>query len=404
MLPGRYSWKLTLLVILVGTLCSCSRGTRVESIVTSRVERKDYLDVVTVNGTLEAIRTHSFGVPGVWEDLTVQYLIPEGTLVKTGDTLCILKGTEIEAQYLQAINELEAAEAEYNKSVADLNLQYLILEAQVQNIEASTEISRLDSAQLEFTSPLSREIIRLELEKSEVERDITLKKLAFLKQINVSELQKMKLRIDQNKNRVDQAEMRLNRLTISSTTEGCVVYEKSWTSGVKFREGDVVWGNMPILNIPDLSAMQVKLEVSEADYKRLAIDQTMKISLDAFPEIALTGKIKSKAPVGKPIKENSDVKLFEVIASLDSASFSIQPGLGVTCEVLVNSIHDTIVVPVVSLFDEDSARVVYMLENSRFTRREVSVSEYNNKEAVITAGLSGKEILALMKPPESLVN
>jgi multidrug efflux pump subunit AcrA (membrane-fusion protein) len=404
MLPGSHVRKYALYMILMGALLSCSRETRFESIITSQIARKDFLDVVMVNGTLEAIRTHSFGVPGVWEDLTVQYLIPEGTLVKAGDTLCILKGTEIENQYLQAINELEAAEAEYNKSEADLALQYLILEAQVKTIEASTEISRLDSAQLKFTSPQSREIIRLELKKAEVERDITLKKLAFLKQINESELQKMKLKIDQNKNRVDQAEMKLNRLTITSTTEGCVIYEKSWTSGVKFREGDVVWGNMSILKIPDLTAMQVKLEVSESDYKRLAISQPMKISLDAFPNIELTGLIKSKAPVGKPVKEKSNVKCFEVIASLDSTSFSIQPGLGVTCEVLVNSITDTIVVPVVSLFDEDSTKIVYLVENNRFTKRAVSVSEYNNKEAVITAGLTGLETLALMKPPESLIN
>ena len=32
------------------------------------------------------------------------------------------------------------------------------------------------------------------------------------------------------------------------------------------------------------------------------------------------------------------------------------------------------------------------------------VSEHNNKEAIIESGIEGDEILALMKPPDSLIN
>ncbi len=355
-------------------------------------------------GTLEAIQTYSFGCPGIWEDVTIQYLIPEGTLVKHGDTLCILKASEVENQYIQAVNELEQAKTDYNKSAADLALQYLVLESQAKSIEANTAIIKLDSVQMEFTSPSSREIIKLELQKAELERDITLKKLKFLKQINESELQKMKLKIDQQEIRVDHALTKLNKLTITATVEGCVIYEKSWISETKIREGDITWGNLPIVKIPDLKSMQVKLEVSEAHYKRVATDQTMKITVDAFPEIELTGKVKFKAPVGKPVKEKSNVKLFEVTASIDSATFTIQPGLGVTCDVLVKSVPDTIVVPVVSLFDDDSVKVVYVAENRRFIKKEVSVSDYNSVEAIIREGLTGRETVALMKPPESLIN
>jgi multidrug efflux pump subunit AcrA (membrane-fusion protein) len=404
MLLAKQTWSCILVLLLSGLIYSCSQGGEFESIVTSQLERKDYLDMVTVTGTLDAIQTHSYGCPGIWEDVTIIYLIPEGSMVSPGDTLCLLKAPEVENQYLQAVNELESAQAEYNKSAADLALQYLVLESQVRNIEATTEISRLDSVQMEFTSPSSRKIIELELQKAELEKDITLKKLNFLKQINESELQKMKLRIKQCENRLDQAESKLNKLAVTSTVEGCVIYEKLWTSGIKVREGDITWGNMPLVKIPDLESMQVKLVVSEADYKRLAKEQTMEIRVDAFPEIKLSGKVKSKAPVGRPVKEKSTVKVFDVTASLDSASLSFKPGLGVTCQVLVQSIPDTVVVPMVSIFDEDSTKVVFVAEKMKFFRREVSVANYNNKEAIVKMGLSGTETVALMKPPESLIN
>ena len=170
----------TALILFLGWLISCSPRIEFNQIITSPVEKKEFRDVVIVSGTLEAVNTRSYGCPGIWADVTIQYLIPEGTIVEDGDTLCILEAREIENEYLQAVNELENTRAEYNKSVADLKLQFLMLEAQVKTIEASAEIAKLDSLQLEFTSPSSREIIRLELKKAALERDITLKKLEFL--------------------------------------------------------------------------------------------------------------------------------------------------------------------------------------------------------------------------------
>lgn len=392
------------LILTMGTLFSCSPGFKFDQIITSPISKRDFQDIVTVPGTLEASKTRNYGCPGIWSDVTITTLVPEGTCVEPGDTLAIMECRELENEYLAAANMLENARAGYHKSVAELELQFLLLEAQVKTIEASTAITRLDSVQLEFSTPSSREIIRLELEKAELDRGMTLRKLDFLKKINDSELQKMRLKIVQNENRVAQAKEKLDRLTLVSDIDGYVIYEKLWTSGKKVREGDVVWANMPILQIPDLSAFQVKLEVCETDYKRLAIDQSMHITVDAFPDIQLSGKIKYKAPVGKPVREKSQVKVFEVTASLDNDSLSIQPGLGVTCEVLVKSVPDTIVVPVISLFDEDSLKVVYIAGNEMFDRQVVTVSEYNNKEAIIGAGLEGNEVLALRKPPDSLIN
>ena len=287
----------TTIILYLGLMISCSQQNKFDKIITVRIEKKNFIDVVTVPGTLEAIHTRSYGVPGIWSDCTIQYLIPEGTHVTAGDTLCILQCLEIENNYLKAIIELENARAEYNKSAADLKLQYLLLEAQVKTIDASTEITRLDSVQMKFTSPANKEIIRLELEKAELEKNITLKKLEFLKQINESELQKMKLKIEQQENKVNQAKSKLDKITLTSDLEGIVVYQKLLTSKKKVREGDVVWGLLPIIEIPDLSAMQVKLEVGEADYKRLVNDQTMEIIVDAFPDIKLSGKMPRVSPL-----------------------------------------------------------------------------------------------------------
>jgi len=240
MLFPAHKWSIAFSVLLLSLLFACTPRVEFESIITLQLENKDYLDVVRVHGVLEAINTNSFVCPSMREDATIQYLIPEGTHVKSGDTLVILEAREAENRYKQALNELEKAKAAYNKSEADLALQYLLLKVQVRNIEASTEISRLDSAQMKFTSPSSREIIKLELEKAEKERSFILKKLEYLKRINDSELQKMKLKIEQQKLQVDQSKSQLDKLCITSNLDGIVLYSNSWNTGEKVREGDIV--------------------------------------------------------------------------------------------------------------------------------------------------------------------
>src|SRR4030042_5730579 len=100
----------------------------------------------------------------------------------------------------------------------------------------------------------------------------------------------MKLKVVQQKNQVDRAKDQLDKLTLTADVEGIVLYAHSWQTDTKIREGDVVWDVMPIIQIPDLREMQVKLLVCEADYKRLAVDQELNIRVDAFPGIVLTGK------------------------------------------------------------------------------------------------------------------
>ena len=87
MLISAYKWSRVALVLCMGWLISCSPKADFENIITTPVQRKDFVDVVTVHGTLEAIKTHNFACPGLRYDATIKYLIPEGTRVTVGDTL-----------------------------------------------------------------------------------------------------------------------------------------------------------------------------------------------------------------------------------------------------------------------------------------------------------------------------
>ncbi len=362
------------------------------------VKKTNYISSIKVAGSLESKNSINISCPRLRADLKVKYLIEDGSTVQTGDTVCILDAPEVESKYLDALKELEIAKIEYKKSLQNVRLQILLLESQVESIETSTEISRLDSLQTLYSSETRRKITELEIQKAELEKEKLENKLKFLKEITKSELEKVKLKITQSKNKVNRQKEVLDKLVITSKNGGIVVRERSWSTGRKLEKGDVVWGRQPLLTIPDLSVMQVKLVTNEADAKRIAKKQRVKVRVDAFPEVILTGKIKKKSGAGKAIERGSKVKVYEAIASIDSLPRALMPGLNVSANVILEEIHDTITVPITSLFDSDSAKIVYLKSGNKFIPKEVSVAKFSTTQAVISNGLKENDIISTYKP------
>jgi hypothetical protein len=390
-----------LLIALFSIFSACN--TNSENYRYHTIARTDYQNVIRVSGFLEAENSSHIVVPRLHTDVTILKLISEGTHVYPGDTVCILEASEVENKYLNALNELEIAKKEYNKSVENLALETLLLESQVKTIETSTQISRLDSVQSEFSSESTRRIIELEIQIAEVEKEKIKNKLRFLKEINKSELARLKLIIDQAQNDVDRAKSSLDKLTITTKKEGLVLLSKHWPSGNLLIEGDIVWDGYSLLTIPDLSTLQAKLVVSESHFKRILPDQKVNIQVDAFPDVTLTGKIHRKRGGGKRVKKKSPIKVYEISVKLDTVPKLLQPGLSLTCDVFIEDIPDTIAIPLICVFDQDSSKVVYVRNKNKFIERRVTVAEQSSTMTVICDGLEEKEVISTYIPSSNKI-
>jgi HlyD family secretion protein len=384
-------------------MVTCSSDKWLQQEHTYMVTKSGFAEKITVTGLTETKNTYSLNCPRIHTDATIVYLIDEGTTVTAGDTVCILEARELENNYLNARNELENAKAEYNRTRADLELQYLLLLSQVKSIETSTEISKLDTSQVKFASPMRRRIIDLEIQRSEIEKDRILKKLEFLKRINESELIKTELKIKQAETDLARKKERLDMLTITAPAAGILLHAQPRWSDSKTKLGDVVWDRMPLVEIPDLSEFQVKLLVNEADFKRIDQEQSVDIHVDAIPGLCLSGKIIRKTPMGYPVKRDSKVKVFEIFAEIDSLDNRLQPGLSTTCYVTTKILSDTLVVPLVSIFEKDSLKIVYVQHKGKFQQRTVTVGYSGENFAVISDGIRENDILCLLRPPDTFI-
>ena len=366
------------------------------------VIEKDFENSVIVEGVVEPTYFTTVMCP-MNVDGTIIYMVEDGTQVNEGDVICIIEDINNETNYNNLLDLIESISAELSTKKADLQMQQALLEAQVRNNEADTEIANLDSLQLHFASPTQRQISELQLESASIEKSRLEKRLQTLKVINDSEIKSIEINLRRAHSRLETAKEILESLTVRAPSSGLAIVSQSRRSGEKLKIGDEVWNNMPLVIIPEMSEMKVEMRVSETDFKYISENDSVSYTFNAMPDNWANGKITKMLPVGQPYSRDSKLKYFEVEASVDSILEMPEPGFTANCRVIVDYIKDTITVPLVAIFDEDSRKVVYVKKNKAFERREIKTGLSSQKESVVLEGLNRDEKVALTKPNSSLI-
>ncbi|MDP4276709.1 MAG: hypothetical protein Q8914_03650 [Bacteroidota bacterium] len=392
---------LVLLLLMMLAFLSCKKKTDT-SLSFIQVHKSIFEDTLVVTGVVQSVQSYTMTCPEYF-DAEVVSLIKDGTIVKAGDVVCVLQNRELENQYEQLQLQRDNFLASLNKSKADLAMQYAMLDAQVKSINAQTEIANLDSVQLQFASPKEKRIKELELQQSAIEKSKLEKKLKALETINQSQIRSLELQLQGWNNRIQSCKDMLNQMTIKATQSGMAMRAISWQSGNVLQEGDQAWGSMPLVNIPDVSRLKVTITASEADYKRMSLKDSVMIRFHSMPGNKGWGSITKKAPVGKPVKEKSNVKTFEVEASIDRAKVWPKPGLSASCQVMLQRVPNVIVIPQLAIYDADSLKVVYVRHPKGYEERQVQLGAASPNNAVIVKGLSVNECISLAKPPAEAI-
>ena len=393
--------NIALFLLLFSFLASCTSRND-NSTPTYLVENKDFVNSIEIEGIVEPVDFTTIALPQNFEG-TIGYLIEDGVFVKTGDLVCAVEVPEIQTNYDQMLIDLEKGKAEFEKRKVEMNLEYAMLQSQVQNNEANSKISELDSLQLQYSPQTQRKITQLELKKVEIEKKRFEKKLKTMEIIHQSEIRKLEVQIQRQSNQAQSLKENLEALNLKAPKDGLAIRGVNFLTGSKFKVGDPVWGGMNIVSIPGMKQMKVKLQTMEPEFKIISVNDSVSYVFDAMEGNSGYGKITKKTPVGQQYKEQSNVKFFEIEASVDSCLSLPEPGFTARCKIILSQIRDTIVVPQISVFDYDSTKVVYVKRKNRFDIHEVKTGAASAKEIIITEGLKKNDVISLGKPRESAV-
>lgn len=174
--------------------------------------------------------------------------------------------------------------------------------------------------------------------------------------------------------------------------------EDWYDSDRRIREGAIVYRRQKIFSLPDMTLMQVKVNVHESMVKKVKAEQKAKIRVDAFANETFAGTVKSVAQLADSSNSwrRGGVKEYTTIVTLDeSPKIAIKPGMTAEVEILVDYLRDVISVPVQAVTEHKHQHYAYVKVGNDFERKEVEIGQSNNRMVEIVSGLEIDQEVAL---------
>lgn len=394
-------FQLGILLLLYPLLYACSSVGEADE-PTYMVERGDFRYILRVDGLVEPVKVTNVSCPQRMDGF-VTFIIDDGTWVEKGDTLCVIEDAGLESQYDAVLLQLEEVEGNLAKFKVANEMNNALLESEVLTNEAETKIAELDSLQLKYMPASQKRIKELELEIVALRKKKLEEKIKVTPVIQNTELNRYNVELQNINRQLLDIEKRLAGLTILAPKKGLAMRAESMFTMQKLKVGDNVWNGQPVISMPDMEKMKVKIYATESNFNAINERDSVLYTFDAMPGEKAIGKITKKSRAWKPITRGSNVKVYEVEASIDSLGAVPDPGFTVKCDILLRELRDTVFIPQIAVFNEDSIRVVYVKGKKGFEMRQVVTGLSSNKEVVINAGLDGGEEIAFIRPKDSHV-
>lgn len=133
--------------------------------------------------------------------------------------------------------------------------------------------------------------------------------------------------------------------------------------------------------------VQIRVAVPESRLKQVAVGQRAQITGAAFAAEAYTGTVVSLGTVAYTLPTGGTV--VDAVIALDAADPTLRCGLNAKANICVDRVENGLLVPYSCVReDEKGKEFVYVLQNERAVRCEVTVSEELATGVLVTDGLN----------------
>ena len=356
------------------------------SIPIATVQRGPLTMTLEESGELKAKRSATITAPN---DKLITYLVPEGSWVKEGDLLVQLESAKYEIGVQEGNSSLDVAQAQLERAKADLQSQLYKEEAAKKQYESLLGLQEKGFA-------MASEVEEARLNYMELQS----KTGAFRAAVNQEQAE-----VGRASKTLDQVKHKLAANAVYSPISGLVVYSLVGNpeEGRKVEVGLIPYEGQPLMELPDISSMQVLTDVNEMDVESVKIGQPVEIRLDAVPDAIFKGKVArigtlAQRRVSRSSGKRTGEKVFDLEVDVEDADPRLRPGLSAKLSIRVEELSDAVYAPVEAIFHEDGKTVAYVKRGRRAKPVAVECGSSNDRYVVIRAGLQPGDRVLLAQP------
>jgi len=388
-----------IVIVIIGLWYFLKTDTSTSETIEVTVSSGEFKVNVTTTGELEAKSSEKiYGPSGlrnvrIWQ-VKIEDMVPDGTVVDSGDFVASLDKTELANKMKDQELELEQLETQYTKTKLDTTLELRMLRDDLINLTYSLEEKKIQLEQSKYEPPATIRQVEIELERAGRNFSQAEKNYKIKLEKNNANMQEVSAKLAKAQRKYDEMANVLSQFMVFAPKSGMVIYKRGW-DGRKQGIGAQVstWDNV-VATLPNLTEMISKTYVNEIDISKIKVGQKVEIGIDAFPEKKFTGEINEVANIGEQLP-NSNTKVFEVMILVNEFDSIMRPAMTTKNTIITSIIDSTLFIPIECIHIEDS--ISYVVKGN--SKQQVIVGKTNENEIIIKAGLDVDDDIYLI-PPE----
>jgi HlyD family secretion protein len=297
-----------------------------------RVAKRDLVSAVTASGKIEAKTSVDISA-----DITgriIRLAVREGDLVTKGQFLIQIDPAQYQAAVSRAQGVVSSTEATLAQARANLD----------QAERAWNRARQLSQLGPNLIAPEAAEQARTSYDVAQATWQAT------------------RAQLEQSRASLQEARDNLAKTRLTSPISGRVVR-------LAVEEGEVaVPGTFSretglLMTIADLSVILAKVQVDETDVVRLAANDSVQVTIDAYPDTTFLGRVTQISHSAKMTEtqttsgSNDRAVDFDVEVTLDSPPRDIRPDLSCTARMVTDTRAQALSIPIIALTVRDHERV-----------------------------------------------
>lgn len=370
-----------------------------------------------------------------------EVLVDEGQVVQAGDALARLDMTDLELQLAAAELDLSIQEATLKElfnpdpsqvAAAEADLAAAYMDYRQQNTDGTSDLEKAeqrlsDALKAQFEAQRAYEAVedkdsseaahkRRALESAKIEAaaartgyDLVvagaidnvealpaLSKLASTEKalrdlVNPGErtLEVARGQVAQARLSAEQIKSQMDAATLIAPMAGTV-------TALDVQPGQFASAGQPVVVLSELSDLEVEVNLDETDVAQVSVGQDVWVSLDAFPDVELSGEVTDLAPAALT---QAGVVLYPVTISLDLTDIDLedlplQSGMTVNATILTESRASALLVPRRAVETSGEQAYVWRVTPGGVERVGVTLGLMTDTEIEILGGLTeGEEVV-----------
>lgn len=380
--------------------------TKDEENIRIEVQEGEFAVHVMATGELRAKRSEKIRGPDGMRaariyNVTLQDIVPEGTIVGEGDYVARLDRTDLDGRIKDVSAEIEKNNAQLTQAKIDTAITLRGVRDQLINLQYSIKEKKLEVEQSKYEAPAVIRRIQMDLERTE--RDYIQQKTNYkLKQEQaIAKVQEILSSLEQTQHRFTQMMELSQQFTITAPKPGMVIYEREWNGSKKGPGSNISPWDPIVAQLPDLTSMISKTYVNEVDINKIMMEQEVEIRVDAFPDNAYKGKVVEIANIGEQMSK-FDSKVFEVTIELLETDTILRPAMTTSNKIQTKTLQNVLFVPLEAIHNSDSLTYVYKEKSSGgLVKQEIITGDFNENDIVIKYGVKKGEVISLSVPEKA---